>query len=117
MGGSSRSVRDYIGNGRLAAWAASHPSVEIETKVKNGKHPFLHADYVNNTSYHQVSIKNVDSWRDVQSACQMLFDRSGRKITKITTPVLTDTPSIQGSWTPFLNITEPFDINFEEGQE
>ena len=46
----------------------------------------------------------MDGPVDVKLACDMLANRSGRKITKITSPVLTDTPSIQGVWTPFLNL-------------
>jgi large subunit ribosomal protein L43 len=116
-GGSSRSIRDYIINGKLVEWARLHPHVEIEVKVRNGKHPFVQGDYRSSPSecIHQISVKNVDSWKDVQDACQTLFNRSGRKITKITTPVLTDTPSIQGVWTPFLNLKdEAFTIEYRE---
>ena len=46
VGGSSRAMRDYLGNGRLVAWAADHPHVEIEVKRRNGQHPFVQADYI-----------------------------------------------------------------------
>jgi large subunit ribosomal protein L43 len=117
-GGSSKALREYISNGKLALWATQHPHTEVEVKVHNGHHPLVKGEYITGNVQHQVSVKNYDRWQDVQDVCQMLADRSGRKITKITTPVLTDTPSIQGIWTPFLNLQhEPdFDITIHEGQ-
>ena len=115
VGGSSRSLREYIGNGQLVSWAARHPHLTIEVKRNNGHHPVIHADYLTNSKQilHQVSVKNYESWEHVEEVVQMLSNRSGRKITKITKPVLTDTPSVQGVWTPFLNLQhEPaFDVN------
>ena len=103
-GGSSATLREYIGSGRLAAWAESKPELEIHVQVRNGKHPYVQADYKTQAAFHQVSVKNSPDWRDIQQVLDMLRNRSGRKITKITTPVLTDTPSVQGVWTPFLNL-------------
>ena len=115
VGGSSRALREYIGNGQLIAWAERHPYVKLEVKRHNGHHPTIHADYVTNSkqAVHQVSVKNYETWEHVEEVVQMLANRSGRKITKITKPVLTDTPSVQGVWTPFLNLQhEPeFDID------
>jgi large subunit ribosomal protein L43 len=118
-GGSSRMLRSYIGNGTLSKWAMEHPHVEIHVQCRNGKHPFIQADYLtnsNHTSCHQISVKNYNSIRDINDVMDLLSNRSGRKITKITKPVLTDTPSIQGIWTPFLNLQmkqEPeFQIQF-----
>lgn len=106
VGGSSRAMREYIGNGQLASWATSHPHVSIEVKRRNGHHPYVHADYLTNSKsvLHQVSVKNYESWDLVEEVLVMLSNRSGRKISKIIKPVLTDTPSIQGVWTPFLNL-------------
>ena len=111
-GGSSRALREYLANGRLAEWAARNPTVAVEVKVRNGHHPLVQADYLTGRNIlHQVSVKNYEKWQDVQEVCQMLANRSGRKITKITQPVLTDTPSIQGVWTPFLNLHHDSAIN------
>ena len=117
-GGSSRAMREYIGNGQLAAWAARHPETDIEVMVRNGHHPNVQADYISGGVMHQVSVKNYADWRQVEQVCQMMADRSGRKITKITNPVLTDTPSVQGVWTPFLNLQheESFGITFHENK-
>ena len=106
-GGSSKTLRNYIGNGKLAAWATKHPHIDIEVKQRNGRHPFVHADYITNsdkTSLHQISVKNYERWEHVEEVLDVLSNRSGRKIKKITKQVLTDTPSIQGIWTPFLNL-------------
>lgn len=106
-GGSSQALREYISNGKLVAWATAHPHVEIAVNRRNGKHPFVEADYLTNskkTSCHQISVKNYEKWKHVEEVLDLLSNRSGRKITKITKPVLTDTPTIQGVWTPFLNL-------------
>ena len=118
-GGSSRALREYLANGQLVAWAKHHADTAIEVKVRNGHHPVIQADYLTGHVQHQVSVKNYERWQDVQDVCQMLANRSGRKITKITQPVLTDTPSVQGVWTPFLNLQlEPdFEIKFVEQEE
>jgi large subunit ribosomal protein L43 len=113
-GGSSRTLRDYIGTGRLSKWAASHPHVDIQVKVRNGHHPFVQGSYLTASSTHQICVKNSESWRDVQDVCEMLHNRSGRKITKITEPVLSDTPTIQGVWTPFLDTMAPFSVKIDE---
>lgn len=110
QGGSSRSIREYMLKGRLAEWARQHSHVEIAVQQRNGHHPYVQADYVTMAASHQISVKNVDSWRDVEKVLDLLSNRSGRKITKITQPVLTDTPSIQGVWTPFLNLQEEPDL-------
>jgi large subunit ribosomal protein L43 len=103
-GGSSKAVREYLANGRLAAWATKYPDVEIDVTPRNGKHPFVEGEYRTRAASHQISVKNYEKWRHVEEVMDVLRNRSGRKITKITTPVLTDTPSIQGVWTPFLNL-------------
>lgn len=115
VGGSSKAVRNYIGSGKLAAWAAAHPHVEVHVQVKNGRHPNLEGKYKTHAASHQICVRNLDSAREVQQVCDMLHNRSGRKITKITTPVLTDTPTIQGVWTPFLDLHQqpPFQVKIE----
>lgn len=102
-GGSSRAVRDVIASGQLSQWAIDHPHVQIHAQVRNGKHPFVEGSYINRAK-HQVGVKNR-SPQDVLGVCDLLHNRSGRKIKKVTVPVVTATPSIQGVWTPFLDLT------------
>lgn len=106
-------MQEYISNGKLAAWASLHPETAIEVKVRNGHHPLVEGNYLTGSPavIHQVSVKNYDGWRQVEEVCEMLANRSGRKITKITQPVLTDTPSVQGVWTPFLNLQHEADFS------
>jgi large subunit ribosomal protein L43 len=68
VGGSSRAIREYIGNGHLVAWAAAHPHIEIEVNRRNGHHPYVQADYLTKqkTNIHQVSVKNVEKWKEVE---------------------------------------------------
>jgi large subunit ribosomal protein L43 len=101
-GGSSRSVREIISSGTLSEWATNHPHVQVHVVVRNGKHPYVEGEYLNRAK-HQVGVKN----RPVQyvvGVCDMLHNRSGRKIKKMVNPVITATPSVQGVWTPFLDL-------------
>jgi large subunit ribosomal protein L43 len=105
IGGSSKAIRDYIGNGKLVEWAKERPHVNIEVHRRNGNHPYIGADYLSNgKTQHQITVRNAESWEKVQDVMNQLANRSGRKIKKITKDVITQTPSIQGVWTPFLNL-------------
>ena len=109
-GGSSQAVRDFLGSGRLVDWARERPQVSIQIKVRNGKHPYVKADYLtgiqsSKANTHQICLKsNAARSPDVAGVLDQLYNRSGRKITKFTKPIYTQTPSIQGVWTPSLNL-------------
>lgn len=116
-GGSSNTVREYIRKGRLVAWATGALNVQIRVAVRNGHHPYIQANYQeSDTIQHQVSVKNVESFQEIDTLLNLLRNRSGRKIKKLVNPVVTDTPSVQGVWTPFLNLQlEPsFSIRIDE---
>lgn len=122
-GGSSQTVRDFLSSGRLVTWAQDRPSVQIKVKVRNGRHPFVKADYLSGVvnekkpHAHQICLRhNQARSPDVEGVFDQLYNRSGRKITKFTKPVLTQTPSIQGVWTPSLNLhlTPKFPMQFKE---
>ncbi|CAB9523203.1 39S ribosomal protein L43, mitochondrial [Seminavis robusta] len=102
-GGSSRAVRDYLGEGGLVEWARNHPTVEIILKPRNGKHPYVLGEYKTQAATHQICIKNSTP-QDIQQVLDKLHNRSGRKIKKMVNPVVTPTPSIQGVWTPMLDL-------------
>ena len=106
-GGSSRSVRKFIST-QLVDWCHAHPETQVEVIRKNRRHPYIEGEYLTtglkHTNQHQICVKNVDTSQEIANVCDMLANRSGRKITKIVAPVLTDTPSIQGVWTPYLNL-------------
>ena len=111
-GGSSRTLRDFVAAGRLNDWASQNPEVNIELLVRNGKHPFIEGEYQTQTADHQVTVRNAPDFDDIDGVLNLLRNRSGRKLTKLTTPVLTDSPSVQGVWTPFLNLhlEQPFGV-------
>ena len=105
-GGSSSSIRQYLSSptSKIISFCQSNPSVQVSTKLRNGKHPYVKAEYVSGFSK-QVSIMNETEER-IQKVIQMLHDSSGRKITKIGGPIKTQTPSVQGVWTPMLDIAD-----------
>jgi len=113
----------------LAEWAASNPHVEVRVVPRNGRHPHVRAEYKTNPprgTVHQVCLKGCTSDSDyndyydtssspssssssgpraVRRVLDALRNRSGRKLTKLTRPVNTQTPSVQGVWTPFLDLS------------
>ena len=99
-GGSSRTLRDYIASGRIVQWAEKHPHVEVEVSVRNGKHPLIEGEYITGHPK-QVSVRNETTKR-IQNVVDMLYNSSGRKMKKFNRTVVTQTPSIQGVWTPML---------------
>lgn len=107
VGGSSQAVRDYLASGQLVEWARVRPHVQIDVRVRNGHHPHVKADYLTQTkeTKHQICLKsNKAKTPNVEGIFDLLSNRSGRKIKKLTKPIYTDTPSIQGIWTPALNL-------------
>ena len=62
----------------------------------------------------EICIKNEPIKR-IYQVIGMLNNSSGRKIKKIGNPVKTNTPSVQGIWTPMLDIAErKFEIELVE---
>lgn len=125
-GGSSKALRDFLGSGRMVEWARERPQVSIQIKVRNGKHPFVKADYLtgvhqspnhSSPAGHQICLKsNAVRSPDIEGVLNQLYNRSGRKVTKFTKPIYTQTPSIQGVWTPALNLqlTPKFGMEIKE---
>mmetsp|Transcript_19550 Transcript_19550/g.24640 ORF Transcript_19550/g.24640 Transcript_19550/m.24640 type:complete len:135 (+) Transcript_19550:121-525(+) len=103
-GGSSSNIRQYLSstNSAIISFCNSNPSVQVSTKIRNGRHPYIKAEYETG-QFKQVCIKNEGNER-IQKVIQMLNNSSGRKIKKIGGPVRTQTPSVQGVWTPMLDI-------------
>eukprot|EP00544_Gedaniella_sp_CCMP2646_P002883 CAMPEP_0202508260 /NCGR_PEP_ID=MMETSP1361-20130828/52155_1 /ASSEMBLY_ACC=CAM_ASM_000849 /TAXON_ID=210615 /ORGANISM="Staurosira complex sp., Strain CCMP2646" /LENGTH=132 /DNA_ID=CAMNT_0049142429 /DNA_START=62 /DNA_END=460 /DNA_ORIENTATION=- len=103
-GGSSAAMRDYIASGKIIDWARQHESVDVVVQVQNGKHPLIRGEY--KTGFpKQVSVRN-ESIHRIETVMDMLHNSSGRKMTQLKKPVITATPSIQGVWTPMLNLQD-----------
>ena len=103
-GGSSAAVRDYIGSGKIIEWAQQHPHVHVSVEIRNGKHPYVIGDYRTGMPK-QVTVKNEPTKR-IPQVLDMMYNSSGRKITKLKQPVITATPSVQGVWTPMLELKD-----------
>ena len=113
-GGSSRAIRDFVSSGRIINWAVENPQIQVELKVRNGKHPFVEGEYASGQPK-QIGIKNEDTKR-IYQVIEMLKNSSGRKMTRLNRPVITQTPSVQGVWTPMLNLKDvKFDIQIVSG--
>lgn len=117
-GGSSKAVRDFLASDNLIQWAKERPHLAIQVRVRNGKHPYVKADYLTSRSHaHQICLKSNEARSpDIQKVLDQLYNRSGRKITKFTKPVYTQTPTVQGIWTPALNLhlTPEFPLEIKE---
>jgi large subunit ribosomal protein L43 len=118
VGGSSIAIREFLASGKLHEWARDRPHLPIEVRVRNGHHPYAKGDYLNSPSetLHQICIKsNKALIPDIPGVLNKLYNRSGRKIKKLTVPIVTQTPSVQGIWTPNLNLhlTPPFAMHIE----
>ena len=111
-GGSSRTVRDYISSGRIIEWARQHPTVQVEVRVRNGKHPLVEGSYRTGQPK-QTTLRNEPTER-IETVMDRMYNSSGRKLKKLTKPIVTQTPSVQGVWTPMLDLSaeKAFQIEF-----
>mmetsp|Transcript_34247 Transcript_34247/g.50343 ORF Transcript_34247/g.50343 Transcript_34247/m.50343 type:complete len:133 (+) Transcript_34247:52-450(+) len=114
VGGSSRNVREYISSGKVVEFAKENPTVSVIVQTRNGKHPMVKGHYI--TGYDkQICVKNEPIKR-IDTVVNMLNNSSGRKMKKFGSPVKTVKPSVQGVWTPYLDIAErKFPIEIVEG--
>mmetsp|Transcript_32689 Transcript_32689/g.75247 ORF Transcript_32689/g.75247 Transcript_32689/m.75247 type:complete len:82 (-) Transcript_32689:1539-1784(-) len=69
-----------------------------------GQHPYVKGQYRSGFSK-QICVKNYNP-KEIIKAITMLNNSSGRKMTKFEKPVISRTPSVQGIWTPFLDISD-----------
>ncbi|EEY63982.1 uncharacterized protein PITG_02494 [Phytophthora infestans T30-4] len=103
-GGSSRYVRQLLGDERFVKFVEENPQVQFETELKGARHPILIGDYV--TNERKVSdIKNQDI-PFIMKQLERLRNSSGRKMTHIKKPVFTKRPTAQGIWQPDLDFPE-----------
>ena len=110
-GGSSRTIREFISSKRIIEFCNQNPSVNVNVNVRNGHHPYMEGNYRTGKSK-QICIKN-EPMKRIGNVLNMLNNSSGRKISKISKPIITQTPSIQGVWTPMLDIDQQsFEIQY-----
>ncbi len=110
-GGSSAAIRSYLSSSpHLLNFATNNPHVTIIVKPRNGNHPYIEGQYLSGQSK-QVCVKNADE-RRILEVFDMLKNTSGRKIVRLGgLAVRGDCVSMQGVWTPMLNLEhEAFDM-------
>jgi len=122
-GGSSAAIRSYLqqsptssSQNHLINFATSHPSVQIIIKPRNGHHPYIQGEYLTGQSK-QICVKNTTPGR-IKEVMSMLVNTSGRKITRLGgLAVRGECVSVQGVWTPMLNLEggKSFDVKIVEG--
>eukprot|EP00985_Skeletonema_marinoi_P016730 scaffold9029_cov119-Skeletonema_marinoi.AAC.3 len=106
-GGSSTAIRSYLQksptSNHLIDFATTHPSVQIIIKPRNGHHPYIQGEYLTGQSK-QICVKNSSEGR-IKEVMSMLVNNSGRKITRLGgLAVRGDCVSVQGVWTPMLDL-------------
>eukprot|EP01047_Picozoa_sp_COSAG01_P070259 COSAG01_NODE_10599_length_2124_cov_3.556049_2_plen_146_part_00 len=117
-GGSSRGAREFIERD-IAEFARRNPLVEVHTRVRNGRHPYLqglfpaHAarfEAAAGGSYQpdradrtiELSVKNLPS-EGVLAQIEQLRARTGKKaVRRLKKWWYSRHPSIQGVWKPGL---------------
>ncbi|XP_064630809.1 large ribosomal subunit protein mL43-like [Lineus longissimus] len=96
----SRGTRDYIEN-HLVDFTKKNPGVVVYVQPRRHRAPVLVGEYLNGEK-HQVHIRNYNN-HEVGEWIKYLRTHSGATDGRLEKKWHTDTPSIQGVWTPFLN--------------
>ncbi|XP_073997621.1 mitochondrial ribosomal protein L43 [Rhodnius prolixus] len=96
--GDSRGVREFI-ESELIDFARNNPGVVVYVKPRRHRGPTLTAEYLNgNTDY--IYCRNF-SKEEVYKWLHLLTTRSGKDIMRYRKLWHTDSPSVQGVWTPY----------------
>uniref|UniRef100_A0A6U4K2F5 Large ribosomal subunit protein mL43 n=1 Tax=Hemiselmis andersenii TaxID=464988 RepID=A0A6U4K2F5_HEMAN len=101
--GSSRGVKAFVEN-RLPKFQQRYPHLDIEAKVKSGKHPHLEGFYQNGVNK-PIGVKN-ESAQDVWRRAAFLVEQWGGKhtVSQQGHRVRTRSQTVQGMWTPYTNL-------------
>ncbi|CAI5462581.1 unnamed protein product [Closterium sp. Yama58-4] len=94
--GSSRGAREFVAS-LLPQFKEGNPQLAVEAVVNRGKHPNLHAQYVNGRE-RVVDVKNQEAETILIQALR-LRNSTGRKVVKLKSRHESTRPSIQGMWT------------------
>ncbi|XP_057789301.1 54S ribosomal protein L51, mitochondrial [Salvia miltiorrhiza] len=101
-GGSSRGIRAFM-ESQLPDFIEKNPQLEVVTELNRGYHPLLKGFYKNKNE-RVVCVKNMTP-EDVLQCATRLRNSQGRKVLKLKTRHVTKHPSVQGTWTTDLKIT------------
>ncbi|ESO10853.1 hypothetical protein HELRODRAFT_72412, partial [Helobdella robusta] len=98
--GSSRSARDFIEQ-HLLEFTRSNPGIVVYLKPRRLKAPLIVGTFLNgNEQKIPISDKSVE---EICQWVEHLKNISGSSEHRLVKTWRTDTPSIQGVWTPYLN--------------
>ena len=104
--GSSRGIKELFGSQAFVDFATRHPQLQIRSELRPGRHPVLLGDYVDDAKKH-ADLKNMYG-KDILYQMERMVNTSGRKMTKVKSPIRSKRMSIQGVWQP--GVTDGVDI-------
>ena len=76
----------------------------------------LQSKYIHSSNRIALDSVKSEPIKRIYNVIQMLNDSSGRKMNRLDGPVQTQTPSVQGIWTPFLDLSgKDFGVEIVQG--
>jgi len=100
-GGSSKGIRDFIETD-IVDFSRSNPGIVVYLKPRRKPTPVMICEYLNGTQHwmnlNKFNRDEMVSWLDYY------VTRSGIPIQRFIKGHRTDWPTVQGVWTPFLNL-------------
>ncbi|KAI9827831.1 MAG: 39S ribosomal protein L51, mitochondrial [Thelocarpon impressellum] len=95
--GSSRGMNAFLRSPLLAAFARSHPHIELTVSPRPASHPIIRASYINGREK-VVCVRNLEPAQVLQKA-ELLRDASGEKLRREKKPVKSGGgESVRGVW-------------------
>jgi len=109
IGGNARGLREFI-ELDVVNFCRKNPGIVVYLKPRFKPTPVMVSEYLDG-SRHWLNIRNMERLH-IKEWLDFYVSRSGQPIQKFIKPNHTDWPSVQGVWTPFLNV--PPEMNVAE---
>uniref|UniRef100_UPI00398EA7DD large ribosomal subunit protein mL43 isoform X2 n=1 Tax=Pristiophorus japonicus TaxID=55135 RepID=UPI00398EA7DD len=107
--------REFIEEG-VVDFAKRNPGIVVYVTPNRGSVPKLVGEYLNGT-VKEEALKSK-THEQVAQLMEKMAGQSGLDIIRIRKPFHTDSPSIQGQWTPFVNKPSALNVrDFSKGGE
>lgn len=114
VGGGSRGVREFIETD-LVNFSRSNPGIAIYLKPRMSESPVIVAEYLNG-SRHWFSLRTMNKM-EVTEWIDFHVNKSGERVKRYRKYHQTEWPSVQGVWTPFLNLPSELNVQSFPNQE
>jgi len=101
-GGSSKGVRELADSTVYKSFIQNNPHIQIAFAPRHGKHPNVKGIWVNGAEK-VLCVKNQTPVEIVKQL-EELRRQSGLKLRRLTQRVITEKPTIQGFWNPYLDL-------------